>query len=129
MTETSLRKKTVALVDDSPLVLEMAKAALEEAGFSVLGASTIVELELLLVRAKPDLFVIDVDMPEISGDDVATVLRMVRGIDAPIWLFSDLPETELSARAREAKVQGFVSKRAGVAKLVDAVRATLEGLP
>ncbi len=118
--------KTVVVVDDSPLVLEMTRAALEHAGYTAVTASTIAELEGVLAGTRPDLFLIDVSMPEMFGDDVATVLRVVRKVDVPIWLFSDRPEPELGVRVNSAGIEGYISKRDGVTEMVKRVRAILD---
>ena len=75
---------TVAVVDDSPLALEMTRRALEQGGFAVVTASTIAELEAVFAREAPDLLLVDVNMPEMYGDDVVMVLKRVRRIEIPI---------------------------------------------
>jgi DNA-binding response OmpR family regulator len=119
------RSKTVAVVDDSLLALEVARAALEGAGFDVVTANTLTELENLLASHKPDLFLVDVSMPEMFGDEVATVLRAVRKVNAPIWLFSDRPEPELGLRVNRAGIEGYIAKRDGVTEMVRRVRTIL----
>ena len=64
-------------------------------------------------------------MPESYGDDVAAVLRAVRGVKTPIVLFSSLAESDLSERARQAEIEGFVSKSAGIEALVARIRELL----
>jgi DNA-binding NarL/FixJ family response regulator len=67
----------------------------------------------------------DVQMPELYGDDVAAVLRHVRGTRARIILFSNLPPEELSQRAAEAGLDGFITKQQGMDALVSQVRELL----
>ena len=69
-----------------------------------------------------DLILIDVQMPELFGDDVAGVLRHQRSVETPIYLFSTLPEAELRERAAQAQVDGFVSKNGGTDYLLDEVK-------
>jgi CheY-like chemotaxis protein len=78
-----------------------------------------------LVADGFDLILMDVQMPELYGDDVAAVLRHQRGIAAPIYLFSTLPAAELAERARDAQVDGFICKDLGMTNLVDEVRKVL----
>ncbi|HJZ87337.1 MAG TPA: response regulator [Polyangia bacterium] len=117
--------KWVLILDDSPLILEVARAALEQAGYGVLVAATLDELEHHRVHGRPDLVLLDVNMPEAFGDDVAAVLRTIRGLKVPILLFSNLDEDELARRAAEAGIDGFISKRAGIPAFVERVRALL----
>lgn len=113
--------KTILILDDSEVVLDVSRKYLEDAGYTVLTASTIDEFEELHKTNTPDLILLDVQMPELFGDDIGLVLRTVRGVDAPIVLFSTLEDQELEQRAREAQLDGFISKNAGLDGLVDAV--------
>ena len=56
----------------------------------------------------------------------AYVLRCARGVGAPIYLFSALDDEELAARAAAIEIEGFISKRIGIDRIVERVRAILE---
>jgi two-component system chemotaxis response regulator CheY len=116
--------KRILIVDDSPLILAASKHALKEAGYDVETRNGPED-----VGAKGadgfDLILMDVQMPELFGDDVASVLKHQRAVRAPIYLFSTLPDDELSERVRDAKVDGFISKGAGIDHLLAEVRRIL----
>ena len=116
----------VLVVDDSALFLEMMLSGLGEAGMEAVGARDLAELEKRLDAPAYDLILIDVQMPEAFGDDVAGVLRHARGVPTPIYLISHLPEAELSRRAAEARVEGYISKAHGLDALVTRVSQILE---
>lgn len=122
---SSKSPKRVLIVDDSALMLNMARDALEQAGFSVATAHDLGELEAEQERGLPDLILMDVRMPELYGDDVAMVLRNVREVKVPIYLWSSLDPEELAERAGEAEIDGYVCKRDGVDELVGKVREIL----
>jgi DNA-binding response OmpR family regulator len=111
----------VLVIDDSELFLDLASAALMEAGFQVLCAPTLADVERL-TAARPDLVLVDVRMPELFGDDLAAMLRGIRGIHVPILLISSLDAEELKERAARAEVDGFISKALGIDHVVDRVR-------
>lgn len=111
-------KRTIVVMDDSSIVLDATRAVLEANGYAVRAASNLAELETALTAVRPDLLVLDVQMPEMFGDDVAQVLRHVRSLAVPIVLFSDIDEKALADRAREAGVDGCVTKRAGMPALL-----------
>ena len=115
----------VLVVDDSALFLEMAVAALREVGLEAIGARDLAELEARLDAPPYDLILMDLHMPEAFGDDVAGVLRHVRGIPTPIYLISHLAEEELARRAADARVEGYITKRHGMDALVATVRRIL----
>lgn len=112
------RKQTVLVFDDSPMVLELTRAALEAAGFSVLIAETLATFEQHRGTSDPDLILIDVQMPEAFGDDVVLALHDGHGVRVPILLVSSLDEDELARRAERAHAAGYVQKSAGVTELV-----------
>jgi DNA-binding response OmpR family regulator len=114
----------VVIFDDSEVVLDVTERYLRGAGFRVITALTLDEFE----RSQPaeaDLILVDVQMPEIFGDDIGMVLRRVRRVQAPILLFSTLPEAELAARVEEAGLDGYVSKDAGLDAMLAKVRSIL----
>jgi DNA-binding response OmpR family regulator len=115
----------ILIIDDSPLVLELTRSVLEAEGFCVTTAIDLDSFDAARRRTAPDLILVDVQMPEAFGDDVALTLRGAYGETAPIVLLSSLPDEELSRRATYASVNGWVSKRAGFGALVSKVREIL----
>jgi len=117
--------QTILILDDSEIVLDVSRKYLEDAGYHVITASTVDELESIQNVRDVDLILLDVQMPELFGDDIGMVLRSVRGVTAPIVLFSTLEKDELQQRAREAQLDGFISKNEGLDALVALVRQFL----
>jgi two-component system, OmpR family, alkaline phosphatase synthesis response regulator PhoP len=116
------RRKQILIVDDSTLVLDVMRAALDAAGYEVLVANDLTQLEQLRLHHRPDLVLMDVQMPEAFGDDVAMVLRAAREVEAPIYLLSTLDEAELKRRAADAEIDGFISKQIGAEAIVQRVQ-------
>lgn len=116
--------KRIILVEDSPIIQAAAMYALGQAGFEVSVRTSYDEL-LSQPLTGYDLILMDVQMPELFGDDVAAVLRHERRIATPIYLFSSLARSELQERARAAKVDGFISKEGGMEELVSRVKQIL----
>jgi DNA-binding response OmpR family regulator len=123
MTPTTPKK--VLVFDDSPFVLAVTQVALEREGFRVVTAGDLTSFEQARAEMAPDLILVDVQMPEAFGDDVASTLRGAHGVRIPILLVSNLEETELERRAAEAEVDGWVSKRRGLPELVRRVKEFL----
>jgi DNA-binding NarL/FixJ family response regulator len=95
------------------------------AGISVTSAKNFEELDARLAAVRPRLILMDVQMPELFGDDVASILRNVRGVKAKILLYSSLDASELAERAREAQIDGAISKSDGIAHMIQEVRRRL----
>ena len=116
--------KRILLMDDSVVFLDFARAGLEAAGYAVLCAGDLTQLQA--VRDQPvDLILMDVQMPEAFGDDVAMTLRFARDIKTPIYLLSSLEDSDLAERARWAKIDGYISKNRGLPAIVAEVRRIL----
>ena len=116
--------KRILIVDDSALIRESAARALDAAGYEVTVRASFDEL-LEHGFDGFDLILMDVQMPELYGDDVAFTLRGERGVTTPIYLFSSVDETELAQLAADAGVDGYIPKGAGLPELVTRVRAIL----
>jgi CheY-like chemotaxis protein len=67
--------KTIMVVDDEESVLELLKAVLENDGYTVLTASGGEECLDKLKKAKPDLILLDMMMPGMSGREVCERIR------------------------------------------------------
>ena len=92
-------KKTVLVVDDDNSIRELMKQELEAEGYGVReaadGRAALAEVK----REKPDLIVLDVMMPELSGFDVAAVLRNdPETLDIPIVILSVMQDQQRGYR-------------------------------
>jgi diguanylate cyclase (GGDEF)-like protein len=73
---TALRTSTVMMVDDDPLMLEVVQTYLEEAGYvSFITTSQPKEAMGLFVQHRPDILLLDLMMPEVSGFDILAEVR------------------------------------------------------
>lgn len=122
-------RKAILVFDDSPFALALTRAALEAAGFTVAIAADLSSFERQRVAFDPDLILVDVQMPEAFGDDVASTLRGWHGVEVPILLVSSLEQGELERRAQRAQASGYICKGAGMSELVRRCRELLEVAP
>jgi len=111
----------VVAIDDSPMILRAVKHALEKAGFAVTTLDSPSAFESIK-GVEPDLILLDINMPELFGDDVVGFFRQEWKINAPIYLCSDVAEDELRARAQAAGADGYICKGWGLDALVQRVR-------
>lgn len=117
--------KRILLMDDSPIVLDATRAALQAAGYEVACASDLAQLAAVRAAGPTDLVLMDVQMPEAFGDDIAMTLRHVHAVAAPIYLLSSLDTVDLADRVAWAGIDGFISKHDGLDALVRRVRDIL----
>ena len=98
---SELSGKHILLVDDSPVVAEAVRDALEPFGYRVVWIEDGAGVPAALEREMPDLAVLDVMMPGVDGYEVCRRLRA----DPKT---AHLPILMLTARAEEAdKVVGL----------------------
>jgi DNA-binding NarL/FixJ family response regulator len=100
------------LVDDNPPFLEAARRVLEGDGLRVVGvASTTAEAVLRHRRLRPDVTLVDVNLGEENGVELARLLSRADG-DEPNWviLISTYPEEDLADVIDAPPGAGFLSK-------------------
>lgn len=115
----------VLVIDDSPMTVQLISQALSSAGFEVKSATDLAALDQRLAGGTFELVLVDVNMPEMYGDDVVEFLRAQRHLKARLYLYSDLNEAELAAKAASSGADGYITKSSGLDTAVDAVRAAL----
>lgn len=121
------QRPSILVIDDDEQMLGLARLVFDREGYNVDTVKDLRELDKRVHEArKPDVVLIDVNMPEIQGDEVAMMLRTCKQIDAPTFLVSSMDENDLAARAKEAGVTGWMSKSEGMASIAARVRQALQ---
>ena len=115
---------TCLIADDHPAVLDSVTHVLVESGIDVVaqardGADALRELE----RNPPDVAVIDVGMPGLSGVEVARAI----GDRVPIILYTGEADRDLVVEALDAGARGFVLKEAPLDDLIRAIAVVAGG--
>jgi CheY-like chemotaxis protein len=105
--------KRVLLVDDDALVLRMYRSGLCRLGFEVDTAGDVLQAIKCLREHKPDLVVLDLMMPKLTGVDFLRYLRDQTDLaSVPVVVLSNAYMHELGARAAELGVQKALLKTA-----------------
>lgn len=122
-------KEKILIIDDSELVLAMAKDALEQAGYQVLTATNGIEANrFIFSREKPALIIMDIMMPMLDGNKKAKLLKENEvSKDIPILLLSSKSEQEMRQLVTEAGADGFILKPFTPGKITAGVQACLSG--
>lgn len=115
----------VLVIDDSPMLLELTVRGLAAAGYQAAGAADLAQLDTQLATGPFDLIMVDVNMPEMFGDDVIEYLKTQRQVLSKLVLYSDVPEGELSHKMKSSGADGYISKSHGLEGALESVRAFL----
>lgn len=92
-------KKTIMLVDDEPNLLSALNRSLGRKGFTVLTALNGKDALLLAGKIPPDIIILDISMPGMGGEEVASRLREIPGLkDVPIIFLTGLFSKEQEQR-------------------------------
>ena len=114
----------VLVVDDSPTFLVAACDILEEAGYEVEAARNGEEGLRLAIKWKPDLIIMDIEMPVRTGDKAASAIRCDPDVcDTPIIAMTAVSPESLGEKSK--LFNGYLIKPFGLDELVPKVREFL----
>ena len=123
----------VVLVDDYALVRSSIRKELQAAGIEVVGEAADGEEALSLVeRLRPDVLVLDVEMPKLNGVEVARRLQKRGGPRSSfprILVLSAYNNEGYMRGLLDAGATGYVLKDEALETIVLAVQAAAHGLP
>ena len=117
----------ILIIEDEPDVAETMKMILERDGFSVDIAFGGAEGMKKIQSVKPDVILLDLLMPVVSGEDVLEFIKKNK-VDIPVVVVTALssPKGTRQELLKSYRVDGFVSKVYLVEDLVREVRNVLQ---
>ncbi len=115
--------KRILVVDDEKKIVEIVRAYLERDGFKVTVAYDGKAALDSARRFSPDLIVLDLMLPQISGWDVCRTLR--RESNVPIIMLTARDETTDKIVGLELGADDYVTKPFGPKELISRVKAVL----
>lgn len=121
-------RTTVLLADDHAIVRQGLRALLEREGFDVVGeAEDGDEAIQMAQKLRPDVTILDLSMPLLSGADAARKIRTLCPRTKTIILTVHA-EDHFVLHALRAKVSGYVLKTKGAADLIHAIHEVCKGM-
>jgi two-component system response regulator VicR len=124
--EQKLRR--VVVIEDDPAMIQLIALILENHGFEVISATGGPEGLEAIAREKPDLVLLDLMMPGMSGWDVYQQMKADEYMET-------VPVIVVTAKARNidktlglyiAKVQDYITKPFGPAELLNSIARVLD---
>lgn len=113
-------RATILVIDDDPSMLALVQRELEKADYVVLLAEDAIAGGQLALSASPDLILVDVHMPYLSGYELVEALKA----DSATW---DIPVVFLTSdkhveeRARMLGAEAYLKKPLNTRRLLELV--------
>lgn len=122
-----MRKAKIMLIDDSELLLDVIGSTLRDAGYEVITRSLAIGAGAHIIRERPDLVLLDVSMPLMSGAEVAeTIRKSSLARRTCIVLHSDRPSRELEELVERCGADGYLRKGSDAGRLVTEVQGWID---
>ncbi|MEA0563223.1 MULTISPECIES: response regulator transcription factor [Lysinibacillus] len=120
----------VLLLDDHPLVMEGLKNRLErEQDMQVVETfSDPLEVIKRIGTLKPDVAVIDISMPGMTGFDLAVEIKRTYDMAIKMIVLSGYVYDEYVQKAYEIGIHAYLSKQATYPQIINAIRQSMLGL-
>lgn len=113
----------VLVVDDDESHLELVSRSLRGHGFEVTTSSSSLGVSNLARRLLPDVVLLDVNIPALSGDRLAPLLRQIGGSQPMrVVLFSACDVDELRSLAASVSADAWIQKGCGADELATHLR-------
>jgi DNA-binding response OmpR family regulator len=119
-------KKNILVIDDDPLARQLIAGCLEGEGHAVVASLNFEDALRKARQTPPDLVLIDVVMPDITGFEACHKIKeMFRPHPPPVIVMTGKLDAIDPAQARKMGADDFVVKTSNMAVLVQAVRKIL----
>src|SRR6202012_1913010 len=126
--ETEIRKRTVFIVDDHPLLRQgLALLINRENDLAVCGEAQEAQTAMhALSQYQPDILIVDISL---NGPDGLDLLKNIRNSypGLPVLILSMHDESTYAERALRARANGYIMKQEATEKVLVAVRCILSG--
>ena len=120
-------RKNILLVDDDASFLHMVKGWLDEK-YKVTIVSSGMQAITYIAKNRPDLILLDYEMPVTSGPQVLGMIRSEVGTsDIPVFFLTGKGDRESVTKVLALKPEGYILKTAGQAELMEQISAFFEG--
>ena len=119
----------ILVIDDSLSAVQKARTILEGAGHEVETLELLIYLPQAVKNDPPDLILLDLSMPALSGVNVAKFIRRYESSPIPIVLYSSRAMEELQETAHNLEAAGYVQKNEPDSTLVSTVSKVLVDAP
>ena len=116
----------ILVVDDEPNIIELARLYLEREGYQVEGVSNGRDALARQSTANPDLIVLDLMLPDMSGWDILMTIRTSKELrETPVVIMTAVARDGGQHLVRHMKADGYLIKPFDVDALLHQVKRVL----
>ena len=124
------QRQVIACIDDSKTVQRQVRGILEASGYNVLSITEPAQALTSLVRQKPAGILMDVNMPDINGYELCSMLRQSRQLkNIPIMMLTGRDGIMDRMRAKMLGVNSYLTKPFRPDELLEYVQKLLQTVP
>ncbi len=118
---------TILIVDDHELIRKGLKQVLEtKRNLNLIEAENGKDALQIIRKQKPDIAILDIEMPEFTGFDIAKSINQ-EGLSIDIIILTMYNDESMFNRALDIGVKGYVLKENTVSEIVQSIKAVLDG--
>ncbi len=124
MVRRMAQRKTLLIVDDDADLRGAVAEQLQAEDFNAVEAATATEGVRLAKEQRPDLILLDVDLPDMDGREACKQMR-AEGVAAPVIMLTAAAEDDDAIRGLDSGANDYVTKPYKFAVLLARIRAQL----
>ena len=125
--EEKPEKKTVLIVEDNELNMKLFRDLLEAHGVDTVETRNGMEVVEVAKESKPDLILMDIQLPEVSGLDVTKWLKQDESLqDIPVIAVTAFAMKGDEEKIREGGCEDYISKPISVTRFLEVVDKHLQ---
>src|SRR5271165_2352374 len=122
-----MAEETILIVEDTPVSLKLSAVVLRSEGYKVHVASTAEQALMTLKTVRPDMILVDIRLPGISGLELTSLVKQdPLQKDVIVIALTSLNTPADEQRARDAGCDGYLTKPIDTRSLADSVRHFLD---
>jgi len=118
-----MNDRIILVVDDEPQIRRVLRATLSSNGYDVVEAKNGEEAIEAVLRERPDLILLDVNMPGMNGLEACAKIRL--SFDGPIIMVTVRNSEQDKIRALDSGADDYVVKPFATGELLARIRAAL----
>ncbi|MEY9977500.1 ANTAR domain-containing response regulator [Lysinibacillus sp. RC79] len=118
-------KKRILIAEDEPIIRLDLKMMLRNNGYEIVGEAGDGDRAIeLAFKLKPDLVLMDIEMPKLNGLKASEVIG--RQLDIPVLLITAYSQKEFVEKSKQDNIMGYLVKPVSEASLIPAVMIALQ---